>query len=129
MALQLVAGHAFNNLGLANILPARDLTNAGANMGAVQARADVDTVHLFIDSTDAEITSYGYAASVVNACESYTVYAVQCTAGDSEVCGTAGVVCASLPIPPFPFPIPTPYPQSQTQTPPRTNISPPRSPR
>ncbi|KAI0877943.1 hypothetical protein GGS24DRAFT_445673 [Hypoxylon argillaceum] len=85
MALELVAGHAFSNLGFTNILPARDLTASSI----VQARADSnDTVNIFIDSTDADIVDYEYAASVVNACESYTVYALQCTSGPSDICGS-----------------------------------------
>ncbi|RWA03610.1 hypothetical protein EKO27_g11489 [Xylaria grammica] len=90
MSLELVAAHAFSNLGSANMFAPRDL----ANVGTVEARAESgnDTVNIFIDSEDP--TNYEYAASVVAACASETVYEVFCTAGpDSRVCGddTPGV--------------------------------------
>ncbi|KAI1124841.1 hypothetical protein F5Y10DRAFT_248374 [Nemania abortiva] len=87
MALELVAGHAVNNLGLGNVLPARAVADFSPNTGVLQARAD-DSVNLFLDSTDADIQDYEYAASVVNACSAYTVYAVRCTAGTNEICSS-----------------------------------------
>ncbi|KAI0118346.1 hypothetical protein GGR51DRAFT_554835 [Nemania sp. FL0031] len=85
MALDLVAGHAVNNLGLGNVLPARGVAEFHGNTGVLQARAD-DTVNIFIDATDAEYQDYEYAASVVAACSEHTVYAVKCTAGANEIC-------------------------------------------
>ncbi|KAI9056225.1 hypothetical protein LZ554_001153 [Drepanopeziza brunnea f. sp. 'monogermtubi'] len=51
------------------------------------------TVNLFIDSTDPD---FEYAASVISACRDETVYALQCTAGPSDVgdltCGPNAVI-------------------------------------
>ncbi|KAI1114735.1 hypothetical protein F5Y14DRAFT_161847 [Nemania sp. NC0429] len=94
MALELVAGHAFN-LGLGNTFTPRDFA-ADVDAGALEARQDAGagagpkSVNIFIDSTDPEFREYGYAASVVDACPSKTVYALRCTAGPSGVCGAGG---------------------------------------
>ncbi|KAJ8119963.1 hypothetical protein O1611_g10490 [Lasiodiplodia mahajangana] len=94
MALELVAGHAINNLGLGNVLPARGVAEFNGNTGVLQARAG-DTVNIFIDAADAEYQDYEYAASVVNACSDYTVYAVRCTAGSNEICSDGYPVCCA----------------------------------
>ncbi|KAI1199089.1 hypothetical protein F5X97DRAFT_132341 [Nemania serpens] len=87
MALELVAGHAFN-LGVGNVFTPRDLA-AAANVDALEPRQDAGpkSVNIFIDAADAEFREYGYAASVVNACPSQTVYELRCTEGPAGVCG------------------------------------------
>ncbi|KAJ3556732.1 hypothetical protein NPX13_g10074 [Xylaria arbuscula] len=88
MALNIAAAHAASNLDVgSNIFASRDLFTS-ANLNPLEARQDSgnDTVTLFIDS--AEPDSYEYAASVVAACSSETIYALQCTAGGPDsVCG------------------------------------------
>lgn len=96
MAVELVAGHAFN-LGLGTAFAPRDLA---ANVDALEARqaSGPNSVNIFVDSTDAEYLDYEYAASVVNACPSQTVYAIRCTKGPKAVCGAnAGVRLHSAP--------------------------------
>ncbi|KAI1160947.1 hypothetical protein F5B18DRAFT_471021 [Nemania serpens] len=85
MALDLVAGHAFN-LGLGSVFTPRDLA---ANVGALEARQDSGpkSVNIFVDSADGGYEKYGYAASVINACPSSTIYAIRCTAGPTAACG------------------------------------------
>ncbi|KAI0458111.1 hypothetical protein F5B21DRAFT_461345 [Xylaria acuta] len=93
MAFELVAGHAVNNLGLANFTFApRDVADFSVRL---EARDGPETVNIFIDAMDADINEYEYAASVVDACVSYTVYALQCTSGAADFCG-ANVPAATV---------------------------------
>lgn len=98
MALQLVAGHAINaannaGMDLGGIIAARDVAGFSANSGAFVARDDSgpSSVNIFIDANDSDNE---YAASVVAACESQTVYAIQCTAGSDAACGSDTPVCS-----------------------------------
>ncbi|TGJ81161.1 hypothetical protein E0Z10_g7615 [Xylaria hypoxylon] len=87
MALQLIAAHAFSNIGSGNLFGTRDL--ASANAGIMEARADSgnDTISIFVDSPDPE--NFKYAASVVAACPTQTIYEARCTEGpDSDLCGS-----------------------------------------
>ncbi|KAI0487600.1 hypothetical protein F4859DRAFT_263013 [Xylaria cf. heliscus] len=88
MSLELVAGHAAVNLGMSNFTFApRDVADFSVSRNALEARDGPSTVNIFIDAADAEDNDYEYAASVVEACVSYTVYALQCTAGSASFCG------------------------------------------
>ncbi|KAI0534055.1 hypothetical protein GGR58DRAFT_484209 [Xylaria digitata] len=87
MALELFAAHAINNLGSSNMFAARGVSSA--NVGILEARQDSgnDTINIFIDSPDPG--NYEYAASVVAACPTQTIYEARCTSGpDSDVCGS-----------------------------------------
>ncbi|RYC65234.1 hypothetical protein CHU98_g997 [Xylaria longipes] len=64
----------------------------GRRFGALEARDGPSTVNLFIDATDADTYDYEYAASVVDACVSRTVYALRCTSGPSEFCGANAAI-------------------------------------
>ncbi|KAI0968834.1 hypothetical protein F4678DRAFT_187691 [Xylaria arbuscula] len=90
MALEFFAARAANNLGTGSVFAPRDLFSS--DVGTLEARADSgnDTVNIFIDSPDAE--DYEYAASVVAACATQTVYEVRCTAGAAGVCGSNAAV-------------------------------------
>ncbi|KAI1428152.1 hypothetical protein F5Y12DRAFT_782847 [Xylaria sp. FL1777] len=70
MAFEFVAGHAVNNL-----------VDFSASKTVLEARDGPSTVNLFVDATDAAVAQYPYAASVVEACASHTIYALRCTAG------------------------------------------------
>ncbi|KAI1273666.1 hypothetical protein F5Y07DRAFT_402092 [Xylaria sp. FL0933] len=87
MALELVARHAAQNLPAASMFSPRDLFSGG-DVAALETRDDSgpSSVNIFIDSPDAD--SYEYAASVVAACSSQTVYEVRCTSGPSPICGS-----------------------------------------
>ncbi|KAI0195765.1 hypothetical protein EV127DRAFT_419623 [Xylaria flabelliformis] len=86
MAFELAAGHAVNNLGLANFTFApRDVADFSVGL---EARDGPQTVNIFIDASGDDTSDYQYAASVVEACVSHTVYALQCTAGSADICGS-----------------------------------------
>ncbi|KAI0551424.1 hypothetical protein F4679DRAFT_582592 [Xylaria curta] len=85
MSLELVAGHAAN-LGLANFTFApRDVADFSVGL---EARDGPQTVNLFIDAAGDDTSDYKYAASVVEACVSHTIYALQCTEGAAGICGS-----------------------------------------
>ncbi|KAI0439452.1 hypothetical protein F4803DRAFT_46172 [Xylaria telfairii] len=86
MAFELVAGHAAN-LGLSNFTFAPDVPDFTVSRSAVEARDGPSSVNIFIDALDADTNEYEYAASVVEACVSYTVYALRCTSGAADFCG------------------------------------------
>ncbi|KAJ2974170.1 hypothetical protein NUW58_g8744 [Xylaria curta] len=82
MALN-VAAQANSLAGLGNVFTPRNVPDY--RIGALEARqSDNRTVNLFIDALDYETEEYNYAASVVEACVSHTVYALQCTAGSNR---------------------------------------------
>ncbi|KAI8624869.1 hypothetical protein F5Y19DRAFT_280347 [Xylariaceae sp. FL1651] len=84
MALEIGAANALNLGGSEWFVP-RVVDDYGAKLEARQT-SNGDTVNLFIDALDSD---YEYDVSVVAACATQTVYAIQCTAGSagSATCG------------------------------------------
>jgi hypothetical protein len=83
-----------SNLGVGHWFNARDaLPDFSAKMRAVEVEkrqdSGEDTINLFIDARDPDNE---YAVSIVNACVSETVYAIQCTSGTEDGCGSNGPV-------------------------------------
>ncbi|KAI1755682.1 hypothetical protein F4782DRAFT_486435 [Xylaria castorea] len=86
MAFEPYAGHAVNNLGLGNftVVP-RDVPDFSVGL---EARDGPQTVNIFIDASGDDTSDYKYAASIVEACVSHTIYALQCTEGAAGICGS-----------------------------------------
>jgi len=85
MALAPIGGHILDIAS--EWFQPRDVVGGGASdfsANMVQARADSsgnDTLNIFLSNGD---KGYEFAASVVQACESKTVLALQCTQGPDE---------------------------------------------